>query len=286
MRSLLGAATAAVLLAVAGPALAAGGAKHPHDVKFSFEGPFGRFDQQQLQRGYKVYREVCASCHALNLLSFRNLGQPGAPFYDPDYPNPNDNPFVKQIASEYQIPDIDSETGDTITRPGTAADRFPQPFPNEAAARGANGGAYPPDLSVITKARHGGADYIAALMTGYPTPPAGLTVPPGQYYNPYMAGDVSAFWQTDRKPEDRDPPPPGGFIAMPPQLSDGRVEFDDGTRSTARQQAEDVAAFLAWATDPKMEERKRTGFAVLIYLSIFAGLTYASYRRIWRNVAH
>jgi ubiquinol-cytochrome c reductase cytochrome c1 subunit len=281
-RNLLRAALAAALVLVGAPAaLAAGGAAHPHDVKYSFEGPFGKFDQAQLQRGYKVYREVCASCHSLSLVSFRHLGMKGGPFYDPDYSNPNDNPYVKQIASEFEVPDIDSETGDTIQRKATSADRFPQPFPNEAAARGANGGALPPDLSVITKARHGGADYIAALLNGYPEPPAGLNVPAGQYYNPYMAGDLSSYWTGDP-----DKVPPGGFIAMPPQLSDGRVEFDDGTRSTAKQQAEDVGAFLAWATDPKLEERHQTGFAVLIYLTIFAGLVYLSYRRIWRNVAH
>lgn len=282
MRTLLGAAAAALVLTTGSTAMAAGGAAHPHAVDFSFKGPFGKFDQAQLQRGFKVYREVCASCHSMNLVSFRNLGEKGAPFYDPDYENPNENPYVKQIASEYQIPDIDSETGDAIQRPGTSADRFPTPFANEAAARGANGGAMPPDLSVITKARHSGADYLAALLAGYPEePPAGLTVPPGQYYNPYMAGDLSSYWTGDPHKV-----PPGGFIAMPPPLSEGRVEYDDGTRATVQQQSEDVAAFLAWATDPKMEERKQTGFAVLIYLSIFAGLTYASYRRIWRNVAH
>jgi ubiquinol-cytochrome c reductase cytochrome c1 subunit len=280
-RSVLRLAAAALLALTAAPALAAGGAAHPHNVDYSFEGPFGKFDQAQLQRGFKVYREVCASCHSLSLVSFRNLGQPAAPFYDPEHENPNDNPYVKAIAAEYEVPDIDTETGDPIQRPATSADRFPQPFPNEAAARGANGGAMPPDLSVITKARHGGAEYIAALLTGYPEPPAGLTVPAGQYYNPYMAGDLSSYWTGDPKKV-----PPGGFIAMPPQLSDGRVEFDDGTPSTAKQQAEDVGAFLAWATDPKMQERKQTGLAVLIYLVFFAGLTYLSYRRIWRNVAH
>jgi ubiquinol-cytochrome c reductase cytochrome c1 subunit len=273
-------ATAALCLS--GPALAAGGAAHPHNIDYSFEGPFGKFDQQQLQRGYKVYREVCSACHSLSLVSFRNLGQPGAPFYDPKYPNPNENPYVKQIASEFEVPDIDTETGDTTPRKATSADRFPQPYPNEAAARAGNGGAMPPDLSVITKARHGGAEYVAALLgDGYVDPPPGLNVPAGQYYNKYMAGDLSSYWTGDPKKV-----PPGGFIAMPPQLTEDRVAFDDGTRSTIEQQAEDVGAFLAWATDPKLEERHKTGFAVLIYLVGFAGLTYASYRRIWRNVAH
>ncbi|MDX5332266.1 MAG: cytochrome c1 [Caulobacteraceae bacterium] len=268
------------LALVAGPALAAGNAKHPRDVDFSFEGPFGRFDQGQLQRGYKVYREVCAACHGMQLVSFRNLGQKGGPFYDPDYPNPNDNPYVRTIAAEYQISDIDSETGDVIQRPGTSADRFPNPYPNEAAARAGNGGALPPDLSVIVKARHYGAEYIYSLLSGYVDPPEGLQVSPGQYYNPYMPGDLHAFWTGEGHA------PKGGFIAMPPQLAPDKVTFDDGTPSTIEQQAKDVAAFLAWASEPKMEERKAFGMGAMIYLVIFAGLLYASYRRIWRNVAH
>jgi ubiquinol-cytochrome c reductase cytochrome c1 subunit len=265
---------------VGGPALAAGDAKTPEPVDFSFKGPFGRFDQAQLQRGYKVYREVCAACHSMELVSFRNLGQKGGPFYDPAYSNPNDNPYVKTIAAEYQINDIDSETGDVIQRPGTSADAFPSPYPNEAAARAGNGGALPPDLSVMAKARKYGPDYIHALLAGYKDPPAGLKVTPGQYYNPYMAGDTTPFWTGEGHA------PEGGFIAMPPQLAPDKVTFDDGTPSTIDQQAKDVAAFLYWAAEPKMEERKAFGFGAMIYLVIFAGLLYASYRRIWRNVAH
>jgi ubiquinol-cytochrome c reductase cytochrome c1 subunit len=165
---------AAAALCLSAPALAAGGAAHPHNIDYSFEGPFGKFDQAQLQRGYKVYREVCSGCHSMTLISFRNLGQKGGPFFDPEYKNPNDNPYVKQIASEFEVPDIDGETGDTIARKATSADRFPQPFANEAQARAGNGGAMPPDLSVITKARHGGAEYIAALLgDGYVDPPRG-----------------------------------------------------------------------------------------------------------------
>lgn len=269
------------LALIAGHAQAAGGAKHPREVEYSFEGPFGKFDKAQLQRGYKVYREVCASCHAMSLVYFRNLGQKGGPFYDPKYPNPNDNPYVKALAADLQVPDVDSETGDAITRPATSADHFPNPFPNEAAARASNGGALPPDLSVIAKARHGGAHYIYSLLSGYGEPPAGLTVPAGQYYNPYMPGDVSAFWSGSH-----DHVPPGGFLAMPPQLAPGKVTFDDGTPSTIDQQAKDVGAFLAWAAEPKLEERKAFGFGAVIYLLLLTGLLYASYRRIWRNVAH
>ena len=284
--TLRGAAGLLAALTLTAPALAAGGAEHPENVKYSFEGPFGKYDQAQLQRGYKVYREVCSSCHSMTLISFRNLGQKGGPFYDPEYGNPNDNPYVKQIASEFEVPDIDSETGDTVARKATSADRFPSPYPNEAAGRGANGGALPPDLSVMVKARHGGAEYIRSLLSGYHTPPKGLTIPAGQYYNPYIAGDLSSYWQQDRQPDARDPVPHGGFIAMPPQLTPGRVEFDDGTPSTVEQQAEDVGAFLQWTTDPKLEERHQTGFAVILYLLGFSVLTYLSYRRIWRNVAH
>ena len=278
-----GIALAALGLAVlAAPAAqAAGGALPPKHVEFSFEGPFGKFDQAELQRGYKVYREVCSACHSMNLMYFRNLGQKGGPFYDPKYKNPNDNPYVKSIAKDYQIKDIDSETGDVIDRPGTSADKFPSPFPNEAAARASNGGAYPPDLSVMAKARHAGPQYIYSLLTGYKNPPAGLKVGAGQHYNPYMAGDVTASWSG---PHDKGPP--GGFIAMAPPLAAGQVTFDDGTKSTLEQQAKDVAAFIAWASEPKMEERKAFGMAAMIYLFIFAGLLYASYRKIWKNVAH
>lgn len=266
--------------AVAAQALAAGGGAHPKDGGFSFEGPFGKFDQAQLQRGYKVYREACAACHSMDLVAFKDLGIKGGPFYNAEYRNPNDNPYVKQLASEVQINDIDSETGDPVQRPGISADRFPAPFPNAQAAAAANGGAMPPDLSVMAKARAGGANYIYSLLTGYVEPPANLQVADGQYYNKYMAGDLAAY-----VPEGTEVPK-GGFIAMPPPLSDGQVTFDDGTASTLDQQAKDVAAFIAWASDPKASERKQTGVAVMIYLAIFAGLTYASYRRIWRNVAH
>jgi len=282
------AAATALLCLTAAPALAAGGAEHPKDVKYSFEGPFGRFDQAQLQRGFKVYQEVCASCHSTNLISFRHLANRNAPFWDPEYPNPNESPYARTIAAGYQIPDIDSETGDAITRPGTVADRFPNPYPNEAAARGANGGAYPPDLSVITKARHGGADYIYSLLIGYPTPPKGLTVPAGQYYNKYYAGDLSSYWApAGKSPEEAHKSvPKGGFLAMPPPLREGQVTYDDGTPSTVDQMSKDVGAYLEWVTEPKLIERKQTGLAVILYLTIFAGLVYASYRRIWRNVAH
>ena len=275
-------AIVAVVAALASPALAAGGgAKHPRHAGFSFEGPFGTFDQAQLQRGYKVYREVCAACHSMDLLSFRTLGERGGPFYDPKAPNAAQNRFVRAIAAEAQIADIDTETGEPIMRPGIPADRFPNPWPNRTAGAAANGGAYPPDLSVMAKARHDGANYIYSLLAGYEEPPAGLRIAPGQYYNPYMQGDMTPFWDGD--PEKV---PPGGFIAMPQPLIDGQVTYDDGTEATVDQMSKDVAAFIAWASEPKAIERKQTGIGVLAFLAIFAGLTYASYRRIWKGVAH
>jgi len=277
-----GFALAALGLAfIGGPTLAATSQEEPKAVHWSFEGPLGKFDQAQLQRGYKVYREVCSACHSMNLMSFRNLGQKGGPFYDPEFKNPNDNPFVKSIAKDYQINDIDSETGDVIKRPGTSADGFPNPYPNEPAARASNGGALPPDMSDLAKAREGGAAYIYSILTGYEEAPKGMTVPTGKYYNPYMPGDVSGFWSLDPNKV-----PIGGFIAMPPPLAPDKVTFDDGTKSTVEQQAKDVSAFLTWVSDPKTEERKSFGLAVMIYLLIFSGLLYASYRRIWANVSH
>jgi ubiquinol-cytochrome c reductase cytochrome c1 subunit len=269
------------LLAIAAPALAATHGEEPKDIHWSFEGPFGKFDQAQLQRGYKVYREVCSQCHAMSLMSFRNLGDKNAPFYDAKYPNSNDNPYVKAIAADYQVDDIDNETGDVIKRPGTSADHFPSPFPNEAAARASNGGALPPDLSLIAKAREGGPAYVYSLLTGYENPPAGLKIDATKHYNPYFPGDLASSWSGDPAHV-----PPGGVIGMPPPLTPGKVTFDDGTKSTLDQEARDVAAFLMWTAEPKMIERKEMGFPVLIYLLIFSGLLYGSYRTVWRNESH
>jgi ubiquinol-cytochrome c reductase cytochrome c1 subunit len=273
-------ALAASFAVAAQPALAAGGAKHPRKAGFSFEGPFGTFDQGQLQRGYKVYREVCASCHSMDLMYFRTLAEPGGPFYDSHQANPAENRFVKVLAAEVQVPDIDSETGEAIMRDAVPADRFPNPYPNATAAAAVNSGAAPPDLSVMAKARHDGANYIYSLLSGYVAPPAGLTVSPGQYFNPYMAGDLTSYWTGEG------PAPKGGFIAMPPQLQNGQVTYDDGSSETIDQYAKDVAAFIAWSSDPKQVQRKQTGLGVMIFLFLFAGVTYVSYRRIWKGVAH
>jgi ubiquinol-cytochrome c reductase cytochrome c1 subunit len=269
------------LVLIAGPALADTTSLPPREVDWSFTGPLGKFDQAQLQRGYKVYREVCSACHSMDLMYFRNLGQKGGPFYDDKYKNPNDNPYVKSLAKDIQVGDIDSDTGDAIKRPATPADKFPAPFPNKAAAAASNGGAAPPDLSVMARAREGGPNYIYSLMQGFVPPPKGLTVPAGKYYNVYYPGDLSGSWSG---PPDK--VPPGGFISMPPPLAPNKVTFDDGTKSTLQNQARDVAAFLAWASEPKMEERKQFGLGAMIYLLIFSVLLWFSYRRIWRNVAH
>ena len=275
------AAAAASILAFSAPASAATKAEEPKDLHLSSDGVLGRFDQAQLQRGFKVYSEVCSSCHSMSLLSYRNLAQPGGPFYDPRHPNPSESPYAKAIAAEVKVPDIDSDTGDAIQRPATPADHFRSPYPNVQAAAAGNGGAPPPDLSVIARAREGGAAYVYSLLQGYGETPKGLEVPPGKYYNPYMAGDIGSYW---KGPKDR--VPTGGFIAMPFQLTPGRVTFDDGTKPTTEQQARDVSAFLAWAADPHAVERKQTGLAVMLYLIGFAVILWFSYKQIWRNVAH
>ena len=289
-------------LGLASTAHAAGGAAHSHPPEegWTFEGYFGTFDQAQLQRGYKVYREVCAACHSMDLLNFRNLGMKGGPFYDPDYPNPNDNPVVKELAaSAAEVDIINQEDGSDDTRTRLPSDPFPNPFPNDATARYANNGALPPDLSVINKARHGGANYIYSLLTGYPsdrdmeTKYKLLEQPDGQYYNPYFAGDVTPQWSGDPRPRhgnetehDFEMLPPGGFLAMAPPLYEDGVEFDDGTVASVHQMAEDVTVFLEWAGEPKAQVRKQLGLVTMIYLLILTVLVYLSYKQIWRNVEH
>jgi cytochrome c1 len=264
-------AAAALFAAFAAPAFAqeedalATEAMAPEHHHFHHEGVFGTFDRAALQRGYQVYRQVCAACHSMEYLTFRTLGQEGGPFYDEDYPNPIENPVIKALAAEFQITDGPNEFGDMFQRAGQAADVFPAPFANPQAAAAVNGGAVPPDLSVITKARHHGEHYVASLMLGYEVAPEGFPIQPGQYYNRYFEGRL---------------------IAMPPQLLDGIVTYADGTEATAEQMAEDVATFLAWAAEPKQEARKRMGLAVIAFLIILAGLVFGSYRAIWRNVEH
>ena len=261
-------------LSGSGLAQAHGNGREPMEGHFTFEGPFGVYDQAQLQRGYKVYREVCSACHAMKLLSFRNLGEKYGPFYDPKYPNPNDNPVVKQIASEFEVSDIDPDTGDEMKRKATSSDRFPSPFKNVEAATASNGGAAPPDLSVMAKARPGGAAYVMSLVGKTEEAPAGVTLSSGQYYYPYVNGVLK-----DAKGRNVE----GGVLAMPPPLTDGRVTFDDGHPNKQINQAEDVAAFLEWAADPHKVSREQTGMIVMIYLLLMAGVTYIAYLQVWRG---
>ena len=270
MKTAILAGTVTLVAAISGIAYAAGGGgtgdykmEHKH---WHFKGAFGTYDKAAAQRGYQVYREVCASCHALKHLAFRHLGDKGAPFYNEDYSNPNDNPLVKNFAADWTVQDIDVETGDVLERPGIPADKFPAIYPNAAAARASNGGGLPPDLSVIVAARNGGADYLYNLLMAYDTPlPKGLELTPGVYYNPVMDG---------------------GKIAMSNPLSADLVEYADGTPATVEQMAADVTEFLAWSSDPKLEQRKSVGFMTMLYLTILAILLWFSYKRVWRNVEH
>jgi len=248
---------------------------------WTFGGIMGHFDRAQLRRGYAVYKNVCAACHGARLLSYRNLGEPGGP----EFSAAN----VEQFAAEAQVNDGPNDDGEMFTRPGKPSDRFVSPYPNAKAAAAAQNGAVPPDLSVIAKGRgyerqaawyaeplvwigdivtayqEAGPDYMVALLKGYEEAPDGMQMGSGMYYN-------KAY--------------PGHQIAMPNPLSDGQVEYADGVPATVDNYAKDVSAFLMWAAEPKLEERKRMGLKVLMYLLIFAGLLYLSKRAVWRNVEH
>jgi ubiquinol-cytochrome c reductase cytochrome c1 subunit len=238
------------------------GRLHPKAVEFEFEGPFGTYDRGALQRGYQVYKEVCAACHSANLLSFRNLAEPGGPEFT--------EAQARALATAAKIPAEPNDRGETtddkgtpLMRSATLADRFPSPYPNENAARASNSGSLPPDLSLIVKAREGEAHYTYSLLTGFhEKPPAGFKVTEGKYFNPYFEG-----WN----------------ITMPPPLTENGVTYSDGTKATIDQQAHDVVTFLAWAAEPKMEERKRMGFGVMVFLIVFAGLLFAAYRKVWKD---
>ena len=254
IRTLSAAALALGLVLAAPAARAAGEADRPPHANLSFQGVFGTFDRAAAQRGLQVYRQVCASCHGLRLVAFRNLRALGLT-----------EAQVAAIAAEYQITDGPNDQGEMFQRPGRASDRFPSPFPNEQAARAANNGAYPPDLSVIVKAREHGANYLRALLTGYQDPPEGVELGEGMHYNRYF---------------------PGRQIAMANVLSDGMMDFADGTEATAAQMARDVTTFLAWAAEPELEQRRQMGVRVILFLLILGGLTYAVKRRVWADVKH
>lgn len=246
----------------------------PQELDWSFDGPFGTYDKGQLQRGLKVYREVCSSCHSMSLVSFRTLEDLG---YSEEQ--------VKALAAEYTVTDGPNADGDMFERAAIPSDHFPSPFPNKEAAAASNGGAAPPDFSLLAKARvvergfptfvfdvftqyaEGGPDYIHALLTGYDQePPEGMEIAEGTYYNPYFIA--------------------GKSLAMAPPLSDDIVTYDDGAPQTVEQYSRDVAAFMMWAAEPHLEERKRTGFSVMVFLVIFAGLVYLTKRKVWHELAH
>ena len=221
--------------------------------KWSFSGPFGTFDRASAQRGFLVYKNVCANCHSLKQGAYRNLTGIGLSEED-----------IKAIAASVTVPTINDE-GQPAERPATPADHFRSPYPNDQAARAALNGALPPDLSVITKAREGGADYVYALLTGYGDAPAGMKMGDGMYYNKMYAGHQ---------------------IAMPRPLQDDAVDYADGTKPTTEQEARDVVTFLEFIGNPEMEQRKRTGVKIVLFLVLMTGVTYAVKRQVWSNIPH
>jgi ubiquinol-cytochrome c reductase cytochrome c1 subunit len=243
--------TLIMLLSFTQLAIANTGELHPKKLKWKFEGVFGTFDVQAIQRGYQVYKEVCSACHSLNLVAYRNLKEIG--FSDKE---------IETLAAEHTVPDTD-DAGSPIERKALPSDHFVPPFANEKAARAANNGAYPPDQSLIIKARHDGANYIHSLLTGYSNPPQGVVIPEGKHYNAYF---------------------PGGMIAMPPPLQEGQVTYQDGTKATVDQMARDVVHFLHWAAEPEMQRRKAMGIKVLLYLSVFTIMFYITKRKIWSKL--
>lgn len=235
-------------------AYAAGDMPKPPEHKWSFYGIFGSFEQDKLQRGFKVYQEVCASCHSMKYIHFRNLTEIGFT-----------NDEAAAIASQATVPGGIDDSGDPFERPGKLADQLPSPFPNAAAARASNGGAYPPDLSLITKNRNYGPDYIRALLIGYNDPPSGYEMAPGMHYNKWF---------------------PGHQIAMAAPLSEGLVDYPDGTEATVDQMAEDVTHFLHWAANPELEERHRLGLQIILFLIILTVLFWFVKKAVWRNIEH
>ncbi|PYB75537.1 MULTISPECIES: cytochrome c1 [Rhizobium] len=245
----------------------------PKEIDWSFGGPFGTYDKGQLQRGLKIYKEVCSACHSMKLVSFRTLEELG---YSEEQ--------VKAFAGEYEVQDGPNADGEMYTRKAVPSDYFPSPFPNKEAAAAANNGAAPPDFSLIAKARgvtrgfpqfvfdiftqyqQGGPDYIHALLTGYQEPPEGVTVAEGTHFNPYFMSAAA--------------------LAMAPPLSDGQVTYDDGTPETLDQYSQDVAAFLMWTAEPHLEERKRMGFMVMVFLAIFTALIYLTKKSVYANKEH
>ncbi len=222
----------------------------PHQ-NWSFDGIFGTYDRAAAQRGFLVYQQVCSACHSMKLMHYRDLAGIGLSEAE-----------IKAVAASVQVPTID-DSGQPAERPGLPSDAFKSPFPNDKAAAAANNGAIPPDQSVLANALEGGADEIYGILTGYTDPPAGVKVPDGLYYNKYF---------------------PGHFIHMPKPLSEGQVTYADGTNASVEQMARDVTTFLEYAANPEMEQRKRMGVRVVLFLVLLTGLTYAVKRKLWANV--
>ena len=222
---------------------------------WSFKGLFGKFDRGALQRGYQVYTEVCSSCHSMKYLSYRNLAEKGGPEFS--------IAEAKAIAASFEVTDGPNDDGEMFTRPGKLSDKFVMPYDNVKAAQAANGGAYPPDMSVLVKARGGGVDYIYSLLQGYEDPPVGMSLDDGVYYNKYMYGNK---------------------IKMANQLSDGLVEYGDGTTASVEQMSKDVTTFLMWAAEPHLESRHQMGFKAIVYLIILTILVYFSMKKIWSRI--
>ncbi|MFL2889852.1 MAG: cytochrome c1 [Pelagibacteraceae bacterium] len=227
----------------------------PLKIKWSFKGLTGKFDRASLQRGFQVYKEVCSSCHSMQYLSYRNLGEEGGPEFSLEE--------VKAIAASIEVEDGPDSQGEMFTRPGRPSDKFKSPYPNVNASMAANGGAYPPDMSVLVKARPGGANYIYSILMGYEEKPADFILEEGVYYNKYMSGQK---------------------IKMSNPLSEGIIEYTDGTEASESQMAKDVTTFLAWAAEPELEARHKTGVKVMLYLILLTVLVYLSMKRIWSRI--
>jgi len=224
-------------------------------VDWSFKGLTGKFDRASLQRGFQVYKEVCSSCHSMQYLSYRNLGEPGGPEFSQEE--------VKAIAASVEVQDGPNSQGEMFMRPGRPSDKFASPYPNIESSIAANGGAYPPDMSVLVKARPGGANYIYSVLMGYEEAPAGVNLDEGVYYNKYMIGNK---------------------IKMSQPLSEGIIDYSDGTQASEEKMAKDVTTFLAWAAEPELESRHKTGFKVLIYLILLSILVYLSMKKVWSRI--
>jgi ubiquinol-cytochrome c reductase cytochrome c1 subunit len=252
MAALRAAALGVAMLVGAAPTLAAEGGEKPPSHHWSFDGFFGTYDRAQLQRGWQVYKQVCAGCHALSLVAYRKHVDAGI---TPEQ--------AAEIAAQDNVIDGPNDAGEMFERPARLSDRVRSPFPNEKAARAANNGAYPPDLSLMTKARANGPNYVAGLLAGYSEPPTGVTVAEGMYYNKYF---------------------PNHQIAMPPPLQEGGVSYEDGTAASIDNMAKDVTAFLQFAADPHLEDRKRTGAKVILFLLVLTAMLYAVKRKVWAAI--